>query len=87
MVKIKINGIQVEIPFEPYPSQLVTISKLIECYQTNTSALIESPTGTGKSFSIICSVLAYNEYVKRTKEPDSKPYKVFICSRTHKQLD
>lgn len=85
MHKMKVNGITVEMPHEPYPSQIVTIGKLIECFQTSTSSLIESPTGTGKSFSIICSVLAYNEFMK--KQEDYKPYKIFICSRTHKQLD
>jgi len=87
MPKVKINGISVDIPFEPYPSQSITIAKLLECFQTNTNALIESPTGTGKSLSIICSVLAYNEQMKRDRKPDQKPFKIFICSRTHKQLD
>lgn len=85
MFKIKINGVNIEMPHEPYPAQLVTMGKLIECFQTNTNSLIESPTGTGKSFSIICSVLAYNEHMKR--QENYTPVKIYICSRTHKQLD
>lgn len=85
MVRTKINGIVVDMPFEPYAPQLATMSKLIECFHTNTSALIESPTGTGKSLSIICSALAYNEHVRRGS--GEMPSKIFICSRTHKQLD
>ncbi|ELA41628.1 uncharacterized protein VICG_01376 [Vittaforma corneae ATCC 50505] len=87
MVRTKFNGIPVEIPYEPYPPQLVTISKLIECFQTNTNALIESPTGTGKSLSILCSVLAFYEQEKRRFNEQNKPFKIFICSRTHKQID
>lgn len=87
MVRTKINGIVVDMPFEPYAPQLVTMSKLIECFTTSTSALIESPTGTGKSLSIICSVLAYNEHVRRNSGGETRPFKIFICSRTHKQLD
>lgn len=90
MVKTKINGIPIEMPYEPYAPQLVTISKLLSCFQNNTSALIESPTGTGKSLSIICSVLGYNNFIKRditAEDKDKKPFKIFICSRTHKQLD
>lgn len=87
MVRTKLNGIPVEIPYEPYPSQLVTMSKLIECFQTNTNALIESPTGTGKSLSILCSVLAFYEQEKRKFNEQNKPFKIFVCSRTHKQID
>jgi len=87
MVRVKIAGIPVDLPYTPYPPQLATIAKLIECFQTNTNALIESPTGTGKSLSILCSALAYLEHHKRNAPPDSKPFKIFVCSRTHKQLD
>lgn len=87
MVRIKLNGIQVDIPHEPYPPQIVTMAKLIECFQTNTHALIESPTGTGKSLSILCSALAYYEQEKRSFGEQKKPFKIFICSRTHKQID
>lgn len=80
MVKVRINGIPIDLPYEPYPSQLVTISKLVEAFQTNSHCLIESPTGTGKSLSIICSVLGY------LQSQSEKP-QIFICSRTHKQLD
>lgn len=87
MVKLKINGIQVEMPYEPYQPQIVTMSKLIECFQTNTNSLIESPTGTGKSLSIICSVLSYYEQERKKFSSEIKPFKIFICSRTHKQID
>lgn len=90
MVKIKINGIPIDMPHPPYPSQIVTMSKLLACFQNDSSALIESPTGTGKSLAIICSVLGFNTFMQRniaTDDKDRKPFKVFICSRTHKQLD
>lgn len=87
MVRLKISGIPVEMPYNPYAPQLVTISKLIECFQTNTNALIESPTGTGKSLSIICSALAFFENSRKNFDEFNKPFKIFICSRTHKQID
>lgn len=87
MVRIKVSGIPVEIPYEPYTPQLVTISKLIECFQSNSNALVESPTGTGKSLSIICSALAFYEHARKSFNETNKPFKIFICSRTHKQID
>lgn len=90
MVKLKINGIPIELPYTPYPSQVVSISKLLHSFQNGSSALIESPTGTGKSLSIICSVLGYNAFVQRdigSPDEQRKPVKIFICTRTHSQIN
>lgn len=87
MVRIKLSGITVDIPYNPYPPQLITMSKLIESFQNNTHSLIESPTGTGKSLSILCSVLAYYEQERKNFNEQNKPFKIFVCSRTHKQID
>ncbi|KAI5171254.1 hypothetical protein PAEPH01_1598 [Pancytospora epiphaga] len=89
MVKLKINGVPLDMPFQPYPSQLVTMSKLLSCFQTGTSALIESPTGTGKSLAIICAILGYKTFLERNTETTDtpKPIRFFICSRTHSQLN
>ena len=89
MPRLRINGIEVDLPHQPYPSQLVTISKLLSSFENGASALIESPTGTGKSLSIICSVLAFNAHVRNNTaraQEDREPYRIIICSRTHKQL-
>ncbi|TBU16920.1 Rad3-like DNA-binding helicase [Ordospora colligata] len=103
MARIKISGVPIEMPFEPYPAQIVTMTKVIMCLMSGTSGLVESPTGTGKSLSIICAVLGYSEYLQRgAQETNAKrrgsgmstgedvreeKLKVIICSRTHKQLD
>ncbi|AFN82575.1 Rad3/XPD ATP-dependent DNA-binding helicase [Encephalitozoon romaleae SJ-2008] len=103
MVRIKISGVPIEMPFEPYPAQIITMTKLISCLMTGTSGLVESPTGTGKSLSILCAALGYSEHLKRGirsgcgkrregggmkgEEVKEEKLKIIICSRTHKQLD
>lgn len=120
MTKIKIKGISVDFPYEPYESQKQTMEKILTCMMEGSTGMIESPTGTGKSLSILCAVLAYKEHIKRNNIPLHKPpkkplldavdeskqsdinellnatqekaendndFKIFICSRTHKQLD
>lgn len=84
MVRLKINGLFVDFPYQPYPAQIVTISKLIASLKDGGSAIIESPTGTGKSLSILCGAMAYNEYLSITSQPTIP---IYVCSRTHKQLD
>lgn len=84
MTRLKINGLPVDFPYQPYPAQIASISKIIMVLQEGGSAIVESPTGTGKSLSILCSVLAYVESLQASKQPVPR---IYICSRTHKQLD
>lgn len=59
MSDFMISGIPVTFPFEPYDVQRVYMERVIECLQNNTNALLESPTGTGKTLSLLCSSLAW----------------------------
>ncbi|CAH2086921.1 unnamed protein product [Euphydryas editha] len=59
MHEIMIHGIPVSFPFEPYDVQKAYMEKVIESLQNNTNALLESPTGTGKTLSLLCSSLAW----------------------------
>ncbi|ELQ73865.1 Helicase of the DEAD superfamily, partial [Trachipleistophora hominis] len=79
MHKMKINSINITFPFKPYPAQILTCSKIIDCLKNKKTGIIESPTGTGKSIAILCAVLAWHATNRSTR--------IFICSRTHKQLD
>ncbi|XP_052202294.1 uncharacterized protein LOC127808030 isoform X2 [Diospyros lotus] len=61
-----IGGIAVEFPYQPYGSQLAFMAKVISTLDRalrdgHSHALLESPTGTGKSLSLLCSVLAWQQ--------------------------
>ncbi|KFB40137.1 AGAP000634-PA-like protein [Anopheles sinensis] len=74
-----INGIPVQFPFEPYEVQKNYMAKVIECLQNSTNGVLESPTGTGKTLSLLCSSLAWLQHVRskpqscRPEEFDMKP--------------
>lgn len=68
-----IGGYSVRFPFTPYPSQLLMMDRLIRGLKQSEHALLESPTGTGKTLSLLCAALAWQEKEKaaalqRTKE-------------------
>lgn len=67
MVVVSLRGISVHFPFTPYPCQLDYMEKVLECLQTATNGLLESPTGTGKTLCLLCATLAWQEYEKNQK--------------------
>lgn len=58
-VAIQIRGITVHFPKEPYPCQIEYMDKAIEALKERSNALLESPTGTGKTLCLLCSALAW----------------------------
>lgn len=84
MFMVHLNGLDVRIPYAPYAAQKYSIEGILQCLTEQTNGVIESPTGTGKSLSILCSVIAW---MQNMKEKGTDHGTVYICSRTHKQLD
>ncbi|XP_057465193.1 regulator of telomere elongation helicase 1 homolog isoform X5 [Actinidia eriantha] len=61
MPTYKIRGVDVDFPFEAYDSQLVYMEKVIQSLQERFNALLESPTGTGKTLCLLCATLAWRK--------------------------
>jgi len=59
------NGVTVSFPYDKaYPSQMAMISKIIGSLQTKQNALLESPTGSGKSLALLCGSLSWLRHEK-----------------------
>eukprot|EP00743_Colponemidia_sp_Colp-15_P013990 GILK01016447.1.p1 GENE.GILK01016447.1~~GILK01016447.1.p1 ORF type:complete len:1208 (+),score=231.04 GILK01016447.1:128-3751(+) len=50
---------EVDFPFQPYPSQIAMMDKMLRSLEGRQHALLESPTGSGKSLALLCSSLAW----------------------------
>ncbi|KAG6575543.1 Regulator of telomere elongation helicase 1-like protein, partial [Cucurbita argyrosperma subsp. sororia] len=61
MPRYKIRGIDVDFPFDAYDCQLVYMEKVIQSLQGKCNALLESPTGTGKTLCLLCATLAWRK--------------------------
>lgn len=73
-----IGGLQVEFPYQPYGSQFAFMGRVISTLdraerEGHCHALLESPTGTGKSLSLLCSSLAWQQNFKLNKVSHPKP--------------
>ena len=49
----KIGGVPVSFPVKAYPPQMAMMAKIISSLQKGRNCLLESPTGSGKSFEIL----------------------------------
>jgi Rad3-related DNA helicase len=97
-----INGVTVHFPFTPYSIQRAYMSSVIEAARSGTHALLESPTGTGKTLSLLCALLALvndpQASLRRDPTPQSpgaaeqaaprslRPPQIVYAARTHSQL-
>ncbi|GLV35707.1 Regulator of telomere elongation helicase 1 [Carabus blaptoides fortunei] len=59
MSTVELRGVPVAFPFKPYDIQKNYMEKVIECLQDGKHGVLESPTGTGKTLSLLCSSLAW----------------------------
>ncbi|XP_004301629.1 PREDICTED: Fanconi anemia group J protein homolog [Fragaria vesca subsp. vesca] len=67
--RYRIGDIDVEFPYQPYGAQMAFMSRVVSTLNRAVSdghchALLESPTGTGKSLSLLCSILAWQQSYK-----------------------
>lgn len=58
-VAIEISGVKVHFPFKPYACQIEYMNRVMEALNEGKNALLESPTGTGKTLSLLCATLAW----------------------------
>ncbi|XP_071742966.1 Fanconi anemia group J protein homolog [Lepeophtheirus salmonis] len=65
-----IQGVKVSFPYErAYPSQIAMMSKILDALEKGRNALLESPTGSGKSLALLCASLAWQKRERgRVKE-------------------
>lgn len=57
--ELMIGGIKLKFPNKPYPSQISMMDKIIKGLKFGQNCLLESPTGSGKTLSLLCSSIAW----------------------------
>ena len=83
--EIYIEGIKIYFPYKPYQAQIDYMTKVIQSLNKEQSiSALESPTGTGKTLCLLCSVLGWLEQ----KGHEIKEIKnVYYCTKTVSQIN
>ena len=67
---LKIRGCDVHFPHKPYPSQLAMMDKIIQALRNSQNVLLELPTGSGKSLSLLCAAAAWHASAMKELEDE-----------------
>ena len=84
MTKTQISGYDIMFPFEPYQIQKDFIENLLRTLDRKTNGLQQSPTGTGKTLSLLTGCLAWLN--KKRQLGEFKSTSIIYMSRTHTQI-
>ena len=68
MANYKIGGCNVKFPHQAYGTQLSFMGKVIQALDQGHNALLEAPTGSGKTLSLLCGSLAWQQREKQRIE-------------------
>ena len=80
--KIIIDGIEIYFPYPPYQPQIEYMKNIIQTlYKGGNISALESPTGTGKTLCLLCSVLGWSY---QTKNKNIK--NIYYCTKTVSQI-
>ena len=59
MPSVTIDGFKVDFPFQPYEPQNELMRNILRAVAQRQNALLESPTGTGKTLAVLCALLSF----------------------------
>lgn len=67
---------EVDFPYDAYPCQLDYMTAVITALENSQNALLESPTGTGKTLCLLCATLGWRESLRRRAKAAAQEVKL-----------
>jgi CRISPR/Cas system-associated endonuclease/helicase Cas3 len=70
-VTYRVAGHDVAFPHQPYGVQIMFMDRVITTIETGENALLEAPTGCGKTLSLLCGALAWQTQLKAAQADEA----------------
>lgn len=67
-----IRGCEVSFPHQPYKTQFAMMDKTLQALKNSQNVLLELPTGSGKSLSLLCAAAAWQQSVQKEFKEEEK---------------
>lgn len=67
-LNLHVAGVPLSFPHTPYRAQVALMHAVVTAVKNRDNALVESPTGTGKSLALLCSSLAVQQHLAKQDE-------------------
>lgn len=77
------RGVSIDFPYDPYVTQKTYTERVVDSILDRNNALLESPTGTGKTLALLCGAISTLVFMKLSGSTASR---IVYASRTHSQL-
>ncbi|KAF8562533.1 hypothetical protein P879_08183 [Paragonimus westermani] len=84
---ISVQNVVVSFPYKPYGCQLSFMNRVIEALESRKNCLLESPTGTGKTLSLLCASLAWVNKQLDSEDSEAAPCQQHCCSEPQTRND
>ena len=87
------NNINIKFPFEPYNEQIKYIQSIIDTLKNKEKTALESPTGTGKTLSLLTASLSFLKYIREDLKKNNKSFlqtkqpTIIFTTRTHEEIN
>mmetsp|Transcript_5975 Transcript_5975/g.14402 ORF Transcript_5975/g.14402 Transcript_5975/m.14402 type:complete len:232 (+) Transcript_5975:1359-2054(+) len=98
-VDYTIAGVKVPFPLRAYPCQISLMERVISAASRGENALLESPTGTGKTLALLASSIAWMNSCRSQGQSAKEPllrgdsdrkntpcHRIIYATRTHSQI-
>lgn len=87
-INVDIQGYEIKFPYQPYKEQIDYMNKIFLCLNSDDNikknAILESPHGTGKTLSLLCSILTWNKHLK---QKEITPKKIIYCTKNMPKIN
>ncbi|KAI5175268.1 DNA excision repair protein ERCC-2 [Pancytospora epiphaga] len=83
-MRFEVDGVPIYFPYDNiYEEQHEYITTVVKILQGGGHALIEMPSGTGKTIALLSSCVSYQHYCRLS----GKPFKIVYCARTVPEVE